>query len=85
MPGSLPFLHSCAEPGVDTIVAGTQGNLVFGLHKVATITLCVLVGGHLYMALVNRGTRPALRGMLTGKVDRDWAQAHHADWRTDDE
>jgi formate dehydrogenase subunit gamma len=69
--------------GVDTIIAGTHGNLVFGFHKVATIAACVLVGGHLYMALLNPGTRPAFRGMLTGKVDRDWARAHHADWRTD--
>jgi formate dehydrogenase subunit gamma len=69
--------------GIDTIVFGTQGNLVFGFHKVATIAACVLIGGHLYMAVVNPGTRPALRGMLTGRVDRDWAHAHHADWRGD--
>jgi formate dehydrogenase subunit gamma len=68
--------------GVDTIIAGTEGNLVFGLHKVATIAACVLVGGHLYMALINPGTRPALRGMLTGDVEREWARLHHADWRT---
>jgi cytochrome b subunit of formate dehydrogenase len=35
------------------------------------------------MAVLNPGTRPALRGMLTGRVDRRWAQAHHADWRAD--
>jgi cytochrome b subunit of formate dehydrogenase len=29
--------------GTETIVAGTHGNLVFGLHKVATIARCVLV------------------------------------------
>jgi cytochrome b subunit of formate dehydrogenase len=43
----------------------------------------VLVAGHLYMAIVNPGTRPALRGMLTGRVDRNWARAHHAEWRAD--
>jgi formate dehydrogenase subunit gamma len=67
--------------GIDTIVVGTHGNLVFGVHKLATIAAGVLVAGHLYMALVNPGTRPALRGVVTGKVDRDWARAHHADWR----
>ncbi len=67
--------------GVDTILAGTHHNLVFGGHKLATIALCVLVAGHLYMALVNRATRPALRGMLTGDVDREWARKHYPRWK----
>lgn len=66
--------------GVDTIFIGTQGNLVFGAHKVTTIVICVLVGGHMYMALVNRATRHALYGMLTGEVDRDWAREQHPRW-----
>lgn len=66
--------------GVDTIIAGTHHNLIFGGHKLATIALSVLVAGHLYMALINRATRPALRGMLTGEVDRDWAQKHYPRW-----
>ena len=66
--------------GVDTIVAGTHHNLIFGAHKIATIALCVLVAGHLYMALVNRATHPALRGMLTGEVDREWARKHYPRW-----
>jgi formate dehydrogenase subunit gamma len=66
--------------GVDTIVAGTHHNLIFGGHKLATIGLCVLVSGHLYMAVVNRATRPALRGMLTGEVDREWARKHYPGW-----
>jgi formate dehydrogenase gamma subunit len=66
--------------GVDTIVAGTHHNLIFGAHKLATIAFCVLMAGHLYMALVNRATRPALRGMLTGEVDREWARKHYQRW-----
>jgi len=66
--------------GVDTILAGTHHNLIFGGHKLATIALCVLVAGHLYMALVNRATRPTLRGMLTGEVDREWARKHYPRW-----
>ena len=66
--------------GVDTIVAGTHHNLIFGAHKLATIALGVLVAGHLYMAVVNRATRPALRGMLTGEVDREWAHEHYPRW-----
>jgi formate dehydrogenase gamma subunit len=66
--------------GGDTVVAGTHHNLIFGGHKLATIALCVLVTGHLYMALVNRATRHALREMLSGEVDRDWARKHYPRW-----
>jgi formate dehydrogenase subunit gamma len=66
--------------GVDAIIAGTHHNLVFASHKLATIALSVLVAGHLYMAVLNRATRPALRGMLTGQVDRKWAREHHSRW-----
>jgi cytochrome b subunit of formate dehydrogenase len=60
---------------------GARTNLIFGGHKLATIALCVLMAGHLYMALVNRATRPALRGMLTGEVDRAWARKHYPRWK----
>jgi formate dehydrogenase subunit gamma len=66
--------------GIDAIVAGTHHNLVFAVHKVATIAAGVLVAGHLYMAVINRGTRGALRGMISGDVDRSWAYAHYPRW-----
>jgi formate dehydrogenase subunit gamma len=66
--------------GGDTIIAGTHHNLIFGAHKLATIGICILVAGHLYMALVNPTTRHAMRGMLTGKVDREWARKHYPRW-----
>jgi formate dehydrogenase subunit gamma len=74
------LLAALLVSGVDTIIAGTHHNLIFGVHKVATIAISVLVAGHLYMALVNRATRHAMRGMLTGEVDREWAQTHHPRW-----
>lgn len=66
--------------GIDTIVAGTHHNLVFAAHKIATIAACVLVVGHLYMAIINRGSRGGLAGMLSGEVDRSWAYAHYPRW-----
>lgn len=39
-----------------------------------------LFAGHLSLALVFPSTRPALRGMLTGRVGREWARHHHAAW-----
>jgi formate dehydrogenase subunit gamma len=36
--------------------------------------------GHVFLAVVNPGTRPALRGMVLGSVDREWAVHHHGAW-----
>lgn len=36
--------------------------------------------GHLFLALVLPATRPALRGMITGRVPRSWAAHHHPAW-----
>jgi cytochrome b subunit of formate dehydrogenase len=33
------------------------------------------------MALVNPTTRAALRGMLSGEVDREWARHHYPRWK----
>jgi formate dehydrogenase subunit gamma len=66
--------------GIDTIVEGTHHNLVFAARKIATIAACVLVVGHVYMAIINRGSRGGLAGMLSGDVDRSWAYAHYPRW-----
>ncbi len=66
--------------GIQTIVVGPHHNLIFAGHTLATIAACGLIAGHLYMALLNPRTRPALRGMLTGRVDRAWAAGHHSLW-----
>jgi formate dehydrogenase subunit gamma len=50
------------------------------IHDWTMMALIVLVAGHLYMALVNPATRPALRGIVRGDVDRAWARRHHARW-----
>lgn len=39
-----------------------------------------LFAAHFSLAVVLPGTRPALRGMLFGRVDRAWAAHHHALW-----
>ncbi|MGI9116215.1 MAG: cytochrome b/b6 domain-containing protein, partial [Gaiellales bacterium] len=50
------------------------------VHDLATILIVALVCGHLYLSLVHRATRASLPGMTTGRVDREWARAHHARW-----
>jgi cytochrome b subunit of formate dehydrogenase len=39
--------------------------------------LAVLVVGHLYMALINPSTRPALSGIVSGTVEGSWSRTHH--------
>ncbi len=55
------------------------------VHDDVMWLLMLLVIGHLYMALINPFTRPALRGIVTGSVDRAWARRHHAKWVADEE
>jgi len=56
------------------------GSGAVDVHDLATILFVLLLLGHLYLALLNRATRPALRGIVTGEVDREWARANHGRW-----
>lgn len=62
--------------GVQAWSAGGEG----GLHGAAIAATFVLLGAHLFMALVNPATRPALNGMVFGHVRRSWAAEHHSLW-----
>jgi len=55
------------------------GGTIF-LHDALMYVSVVIVIGHLYLALINRSTRHALRGIALGTVREDWARAHHAKW-----
>ncbi len=46
------------------------------LHVGMAVVATPLVLGHLYMAVLNPGSRKALDGMLSGFVDRQWAKHH---------
>ena len=50
------------------------------LHVVLALLAAPLMLGHIYMALINPGTRIGLTGMVTGYVDRRWAQHHYTRW-----
>ncbi|NEA26967.1 cytochrome b/b6 domain-containing protein [Actinomadura bangladeshensis] len=47
------------------------------VHDWLFLLIAVVTAGHLWEALRDRD---ALTGMLTGRVGRDWAARHHADW-----
>jgi len=50
------------------------------LHDALMYLSVIIVTGHLYLALINRSTRHALRGMTLGSVSEEWARAHHVKW-----
>lgn len=57
--------------------------LPLAIHLFCFLVWLPLFAGHLSLALVIPGTRPALRGMLTGRVSREWARHHHPSWIED--
>ena len=54
--------------------------LAWLLHSFMAVIATPLILGHMYMAMINRGGRPGLQGMITGFVDRQWAKHHYAHW-----
>jgi formate dehydrogenase subunit gamma len=61
-----------------------SSNVAGTLHNLSAIAIVALVSGHLYMAVLNPGTRRALGGIVTGRVDADWAAQHHPAWRPEE-
>ena len=51
-----------------------------GLHGLAAGAAAALVAMHIYLAVLHPATRPALRGITLGSVDREWAEHHHGRW-----
>ena len=51
-----------------------------GLHGAAVLLTGLLLAAHVFMAVVNPSTRPALHGMVFGRVRRSWAAQHHLAW-----
>ncbi len=48
------------------------------IHSVSAFLLIIGALGHIYIGTI--GTEGALRGMITGKVDKSWAKQHHDLW-----
>jgi formate dehydrogenase subunit gamma len=65
------------------IVAWASGGEGGGLHGPAVVVTMLLLGAHIFMAVVNPATRPALAGMVFGRVRRSWAATHHRAWLDD--
>jgi formate dehydrogenase subunit gamma len=53
------------------------------VHVALFVSWIPLFCGHFFLAVIHPGTRPALRGMVVGRVPRAWAEHHHAAWVRD--
>jgi formate dehydrogenase subunit gamma len=62
--------------GIQSWMSGGEG----GLHGAAVVVCAALLGAHIFMAVINPSTRPALHGMVFGRVRRSWAATHHKAW-----
>jgi formate dehydrogenase subunit gamma len=65
--------------GIQSWSAGGDGG-EGGLHGSTVAVTLVLLSAHIFMAVVNPATRPALPGMVFGRVRRSWAAKHHPEW-----
>ncbi|MCA9556627.1 MAG: cytochrome b/b6 domain-containing protein, partial [Myxococcales bacterium] len=67
-----------ASGAVMYFVPGVLG--AWYVHVALFAVLMPMLAVHLFMATINPSTRHAMRGILTGEVDRAWAAHHHAEW-----
>jgi len=74
------LLASLAAIIVTGVNSWRTGGDSAGPHSAAVLIALVLLSLHVFMAVVNPVTRPALPGMVFGRVKRSWALHHHAKW-----
>jgi formate dehydrogenase subunit gamma len=55
---------------------------VFPLHDLFMLLALPVLLAHIYLGALNPSTRESLRGIIGGRVRRDWAARHHALWLT---
>jgi len=79
------MLASLAAIIVTGINSWRSGGDVAGPHSAAVLVALVLLSVHVFMAVLNPATRPALPGMVVGRVRRSWAVHHHAKWVEDED
>ncbi len=74
------LLGAVAALIVTGINSWSAGGETAGPHAAAVVVSLVLLGAHVFMAILNPSTRPALPGMIFGRVSRSWAAKHHSKW-----
>lgn len=71
-----------ATGGVMTFHLGSAGFVAFCIaaHKLAVVVTLLGVAVHFTMAAVLKEERPALKSMITGRIDAQHARDHNAKW-----
>ena len=78
----LGSLTAIIITGINSYHSGGDSS---GPHITAVIVALVLLSVHVFMAVINPYTRPALPGMVFGRVKRSWALHHHTKWVEDED
>ena len=68
------FFLGIGTSSILTALADTPMEIALGLLAIPPLL------AHLYLALLHPATRESLRGMVLGRVRRDWAREHHPAW-----
>ena len=77
------LVGSLAAVVVTGINSWSAGEGAAGPHAAAVVVTLALLSAHVFMAVINPSTRPALPGMVFGHVRRSWAAKHHPAWFDD--
>ena len=55
-----------------------KGSLLANIiHVILFFIFLSVFPGHLYLALINPSTRPAIRAITTGRINAEWLKEHH--------
>jgi formate dehydrogenase subunit gamma len=81
--GGLAITGAVIAPEAGRPVPQAIRELVYPIHRLLAYATLPLLVAHMLLATVWPSTRPALRGILSGSVRRDWARSHHALWLDD--
>jgi formate dehydrogenase gamma subunit len=74
------LIASVAAVVITGINSWSSGEGASGPHAAAVLLTLALLTAHVFMAVINPSTRPALPGMIFGHVRRSWANENHAAW-----
>ena len=74
------LIASLSAVVVTGINSWSSGEGASGPHAAAVLLTLALLTAHVFMAVINPSTRPALPGMIFGHVRRSWATEHHIAW-----
>jgi formate dehydrogenase subunit gamma len=90
-PGEKIWYWSLATIGLAMVVSGLIWNfpmwfdftregmqIIHLIHVTAALVIMAMSLGHIYLGTL--GTEHTLKGMLSGRVDTEWAKQHHGKW-----